>query len=170
MLILKFNLTVLSFFLITGCSNGQEDSMLYLNDAWTKLKVQLHRRNDIAANLISGISKAGFGDSLAIKEVRTELENFTRFCENDRALDSTIVQLTKQKADKSRQLVLKAWKLLPIDDPLNQESFRNLQMQLESAENRIRVAKKDFNDLCSKYNRKDLLFDPKPKPSSAIQQ
>jgi hypothetical protein len=44
--------------------------------------------------------------------------------------------------------------------------FENLMIHLQGAENRFNVARHDYNELCSKYDRADLIFTlkvPAPK-------
>ena len=158
MIIQKFSLTVFIFFLITGCSNGQ-DSLTVLNDSWIKLKTQLQLRNDIALSLIAEINKSDSADQNSIEKIRAGVADFKRFIDSTTNLDSLTVQLTKQKARESISLLSKALNLRMNHSELNEREFRDLQSQLEVAENRIQAAKTNFNKLCNQYKRVDLLFD-----------
>ena len=154
----KLNLSVFIFLLIAGCSNGQ-DALSVLNDSWIKLKTQLQRRNDIALSLIVEINKSDSADKISLEQIRSGVSEFNHFIDYTRNLDSLTVRLTKQKADESRGLISKALNLRMNHSELNEKEFRDLQSQLEEAENRIHAAKTNFNKLCIQYKRMDLLFD-----------
>ena len=154
----KLNLTVFIFFLIAGCSNGQ-DSLTLLKDSWIKLKTQLQRRNDIALSLIVENNKLDSADKISVERVISGVSEFNRFIDSTSNLDSLTVRLTKQKADESRGFISKALNLRMKHSEINEKEFRDLQSKLEEAESRIHAAKTDFNKLCNQYKRMDLLFD-----------
>ena len=153
----KHNLTLFILFLIIGCTNGQ-DSLTVLNDSWVNLRTQLQRRNDIALGLISGLSNLDSLDKASVEKIRSDVSAINRFIGTTKVLDSFTVQLVKQKAQESMQIISKAMNLRMADSSFSTNDFRNLQTEMEAAENRIHLAKTNFNKLCNQYKRMDLLF------------
>lgn len=158
MTIRTYNLILVILFLIIGCSNDQE-SLSDLNESWVELKAQLQRRNELGPNLIADITKPDSVAQNSIETIRAGVADFKRFIDSTTNLDSLTVQLTKQKARESISLISKALNLRLNDSNFKKDDFRDLQSELEAAENRIHSAKTNFNNLCVRYKRMDLLFD-----------
>lgn len=158
MTIRTYNLILVILFLIIGCSNDQE-SLSDLNESWVELKAQLQRRNELGLTLIADITKPDSVAQNSIETIRAGVADFKRFIDSTTNLDSLTVQLTKQKALESVRVISVAMSLRMNDPDFKKEGFRDLQSELEGAENRINVAKKNFNNLCAQYKRMDLLYD-----------
>lgn len=158
MTIHKFNLAVFIFFMVTGCTTGQ-NSLTDLNDAWIELKKQLQRRSNIALDLILDTSKLDDSDKASADRIRKGVADFNRFIDSTKSLDSITVQLVKRKALESTRFIFDAFSLRIDSSRKDTNEFRELQTELLATENRINVAKTNFNNLCNKYDRMDLLYD-----------
>jgi hypothetical protein len=147
------------FFTIIHHSIGQ-DSLEVLMNSWLKLKTQLQRRTDITINLASVISKSGNADKDLIEMIKSTARDLSLFIDSTKNLDSVTVQETYQKNNSLTQALSKALVVLMDDTKLkSQEELRNLQMQIEMAENRVVVAKRNYNDICVERKRPDLIFE-----------
>ena len=142
--------------LIAINSSGQDSSLMI---AWNKLGNQFLYRVQVLENFVSNIAKTrsiktvqldslkklklilreklnqkGPFDSLYIKEIKVlnkKIIGFSPFLLNSIKNDSSFISI---------------------------KEFQDLQASLEGAENRIFVAQKQYNEICSKMNRTDLLY------------
>ncbi len=168
------------FFLLNACktSNQKPDSIIDsqilekdtssadLDHSWTKLKGEFQRRSDIIMNLLSVVNKSKEIDKDLIEEVKFAATDLSLFIDSSKVLDSLAVQTIYQKNNSLMQalgkILSKTLIMLENNPKLkSRDEYINLQMQLEGTENRIGVAKRDYNDICMKYNRLDLIFGNK---------
>jgi LemA protein len=118
-----------------------------VNAAEAQIKVQLQRRFDLIPNLVEVVK--GFA--------RQELTIFTEVA-NARARLGTAVQAGSpaEMAAANQALSGSLSRLLAIAENYPQlksnENFRTLQDQLEGTENRIAVARQDYNEAVNRYN------------------
>jgi LemA protein len=118
-----------------------------VNAAESQIKVQLQRRADLIPNLVETVK--GFA--------KQEQTIFTEVAEA-RAKLSGAVQGgdLQQMAEANAALTAPLGRLLAIAEAYPQlksnENFRALQDQLEGTENRIGVARTDYNDAVNRYN------------------
>src|SRR5881397_3657159 len=122
---------VLALALLAGC--GYNTIQTYdeqVNAAASQIKVQLQRRADLIPNLVEtvkGYAKQEQTVFTEVAEARAELAG---------AVQGGDLQ---QMAEANRQLK-------------SNENFRALQDQLEGTENRIAVARQDYNESVNRYN------------------
>jgi LemA protein len=118
-----------------------------VNAAEAQIKVQLQRRADLIPNLVETVK--GYA--------KQELTIFTEVAEA-RAKLAGAVQAgdLQQMAQANAALTAPLGRLLAIAENYPQlksnENFRALQDQLEGTENRIAVARQDYNEAVSRYN------------------
>jgi LemA protein len=118
-----------------------------VNAAGSQIKVQLQRRADLIPNLVETVK--GYA--------RQEVTIFTEVA-NARARLAGAVQSgdLRQMADANTALTAPLGRLLAIAENYPQlksnENFRALQDQLEGTENRIAVARQDYNEAVNRYN------------------
>jgi len=118
-----------------------------VNAAGSQIKVQLQRRADLIPNLVETVK--GYA--------RHEETIFTDVA-NARARLAGAVQGgdLRQMADANAALTAPLGRLLAIAENYPQlkanENFRALQDQLEGTENRIAVARQDYNEAVNRYN------------------
>ena len=145
------------FLLMGGCStyNGLVDKEETVSNAWSQVESQYQRRADLIPNLVNTVKgAAGFEKSTleAVVKARAEAtrpeinlsaeqltpENIQRFQQVQDRLSSSLGRLLA---------VAEAYPTLRAT-----ESFRDLQVQLEGTENRITVARNNFNNAVNAYN------------------
>jgi len=118
-----------------------------VNAAGSQIKVQLQRRADLIPNLVETVK--GYA--------RHEESIFTEVA-NARARLAGAVQggTLREMADANAALTAPLGRLLAIAEAYPQlkanENFRALQDQLEGTENRIAVARQDYNEAVNRYN------------------
>jgi LemA protein len=118
-----------------------------VNAAEAQIKVQLQRRADLIPNLVETVKgyakqeQTVFGE---VAEARAKLAG---------AVQSGDLQ---QMANANAGLTAPLGRLLALAEAYPQlksnENFRALQDQLEGTENRIAVARQDYNDAVNAYN------------------
>jgi len=118
-----------------------------VNAAASQITVQLQRRADLVPNLVATVKGVA----------RQELAVFTEIAEARARLAGAVQggNLTDM-AEANAALTAPLGRLLAIVENYPQlesdESFRALQDQLEGTENRIAVARQDYNDAVNRYN------------------
>jgi LemA protein len=131
-----------------GCGYNQIQSMdERVNQAKGQIETQLQRRADLVPNLVEtvkGVAKQESTIFTSIAESRAKLSG---------AVQSGDVG---QMAAANRELSQGLGRLLAIVENYpelrSSESFRALQDQLEGTENRISVARQDYNTAVGEYN------------------
>jgi len=118
-----------------------------VNAAGSQIKVQLQRRADLIPNLVEtvkGYARHEEGIFVAVANARARLAG---------AVQSGDL---RQMADANAALTAPLGRLLAIAENYPQlkanENFRALQDQLEGTENRIAVARQDYNEAVNRYN------------------
>ena len=132
------------------CGCGYNTIQTYdeqVNAAESQIKVQLQRRADLIPNLVEtvkGYAKQEQTIFINVAEARAKLAG---------AVQSGDLQ---QMAAANQALNAPLGRLLAIAENYPQlksnENFRALQDQLEGTENRISVARQDYNDTVNRYN------------------
>ena len=118
-----------------------------VNAAQSQIKVQLQRRADLIPNLVEVVKGYAKQEQTIFIEVA-----------NARARLAGAVQSgdLAQMASANAALTAPLGRLLAIAENYPQlksnENFRALQDQLEGTENRIAVARQDYNDTVNRYN------------------
>ena len=156
----KLSILIFSIFFVTTNKTLGQDSLAVLTDSWLNLKTQLQRKADIVINLTSIISKSEKADKALIEKIRSTAKDLRQFIDSSKTLDSLTVRLTYEKDNNLRQAVSKTLAAL-IDDAKfkSQEESKNLQIQLMGVENRMASAKSNYNSICIKYKRTDLIYE-----------
>lgn len=118
-----------------------------VNTSWNQVETQYQRRFDLIPNLVSTVrGAANFEqDTLtAVTEARTQWLNANE--NNDRAGQVAAAQQTESAL--ARLLVsVESYPQLQAT-----QAFENLMVQLEGTENRISVARMDYNNTVRDYN------------------
>lgn len=140
---------------VVGVYNSLITMRTGIDNTWAQVEVQYQRRADLIPQLVSTVQGAAdFEKSTltAVTEARTQWLN----AKND---PNATVNTQMQAANNfdsalSRLLVsVEAYPQLTATD-----TFKTLQDQLEGTENRIAVARKDFNDSVTPFNVKIQKF------------
>jgi len=138
-----------------GCStyNGLVGKDVTVQDAWAKVQTQYQRRSDLIPNLVNTVQGAANfekGTLTAVIEARAKATS----------VNLTADQLTPENMQKFQaaqdQLSGSLSRLLVSVEQYPQlkanQNFLELQAQLEGTENRITVARNDFNTTVKDYN------------------
>lgn len=149
-------LVLLGILCIQGCSkyNSFVDYDENVEKAWSDVETQYQRRSDLIPNLVNtvkGYAEFEKGTFVEVTEARAKAgsinldiddltpENMKRFQDAQSQLSGSLSRLL---ATFERYPELKA-----------NQGFLDLQKQLEGTENRIAVARRDFNGVVTSYNK-----------------
>lgn len=133
---------------------GTYNKLIQLNESvdaqWAQMENQLKRRADLIPNLVNTVK--GFAEQekdvlLGVTEARAGIANANtpgEYAEADAQLTAALKQLN---------VVVESYPELKSN-----ENFLSLQTQLEGTENRIAVARRDYNESVKSYNSKAKTF------------
>ena len=142
---------------------GSYNSLVGLREA-TETKLanidsQYQRRADLVPNLVSTVKGAANFEQDTLTQVTEARADATRI--NIDPSNATPEQL-QQYEDAQGELSQALGRLLAVSENYPQlratEAFRDLQSQLEGTENRINVARDDYNEVARAYNTKRQRF------------
>ncbi len=143
----------------SGCGyNTMQSKQQTVRSKWSDIETQLQRRGDLIQNLVSAAQSAGVQEQEVfgqIADARARLAGATSQQPQGEGGDRTPEQ---------RQSIIEASggynsalsRLLVLQESYPQlrssENFLNLQSQIEGTENRIAVARRDYNEAARDYN------------------
>ena len=124
-----------------------------LKSAWSNVETQYQRRADLIPNLVNTVKGYAAHETQTLNEVTEARARATSI--NLSADDLTPERLAQfQRAQAEVRSAL--GRLIAVSesypDLKANQNFLELQAQLEGTENRIAVARKDFNDMARVYN------------------
>ena len=124
-----------------------------VNGRWANVETQYQRRSDLLPNLVSTVKGYAAHEKSTLEAVMAARSQATQV-KIDPSNCTPQQRAAYQKAQGDVTTAL--GKLLAISENYPQlkanENFLELQSQLEGTENRINVARKDFNDAAKKFN------------------
>ncbi|CCH03062.1 LemA family protein [Fibrella aestuarina BUZ 2] len=139
-----------------GCSsyNGLVDKDTQVDKSWANVQTQYQRRADLIPNLVKTVQGAANFEKSTLQSVIQARANAT-------GINLSADQLTPENIQKFQaaqdQLSGSLSRLLAVAESYPQlkatQNFSELQAQLEGTENRISVARNDFNGVATEYNR-----------------
>jgi LemA protein len=163
----KSIVTLLVFLLIglivlgTGCSkyNGFVSMDEQVAKSWANVQTQYQRRTDLIGNLVQTVQGAADFEKSVLTDVTEARAKAT-------SINLTADDLTPEKMAQFQQaqsqLNSSLSKLLLVAENYPQlkatDAFRDLQAQLEGTENRVAVARQDFNEVVTRYNTEVRTF------------
>ena len=145
--------------LLSSCSyNSMVEADENINAQWAKVENQYQRRADLVPNLVNTVKGYASHEKETLEGVVEARSKATQIKVD--ANDLTPEKLAEyQKAQGAVTSAL--GKLLAITenypDLKANQNFLELQAQLEGTENRINVARKNFNDAAQAYNTLSLI-------------
>ena len=129
---------------------GKEEGV---NAAWSNVETQYQRRSDLIPNLVNTVKGYAAHESQTLASVTEARAKATSI--NLSAGELTperLAQFQQAQADVRTALGRLIAVAESYPDLKANQNFIELQSQLEGTENRIAVARKDFNDAARKYN------------------
>lgn len=140
-----------------GCGVSKYNKIVNLDEAvktsWGTVQSQYQRRTDLIPNLVATVKGAANFEKETLTQVIEARAKATSI--QVRAEDLTPEKVQQFQAAQG-QLSAALGRLLAVSEsyPTLQanQNFKDLQAQIEGTENRIAVARKDFNDQARVYN------------------
>lgn len=138
-------------FLVTGSYNGIVSKDEKVETAWSNVESQYQRRADLVPNLVEAVKGVSNFEQETLNQVVE-----ARAAAIQPVVDINNVDEIADFAERQEGLSSALSRLLMISENYPElratESFRDLQVQLEGTENRITVARMDYNEAVQEYN------------------
>ncbi|UPK71037.1 LemA family protein [Chitinophaga filiformis] len=143
--------------ILGGCGVSKYNSIVGLDEAvktsWGTVQSQYQRRSDLIPNLVATVKGAANFEQETLTKVVEARAKATSINVNP---DDLTPEKMQQFQQAQGQLSTALGRLLMVTEnyPTLQanQNFRDLQAQIEGTENRIAVARKDFNETARVYN------------------
>ena len=154
-------LVVVAFLGFSGCNgyNGLVKQDESVSNAWNKVQSDYQRRADLIPNLVNTVKGEANFEQTTLQNVIAARASATQMKVD--AKDLTPEKLQQFQATQG-QLSQALGRLMVVSEQYPNlranDAFRGLQAQLEGTENRIKVARNDFNDAIQAYNVKVRSF------------
>lgn len=133
--------------------NGLVEKDEKVSNQWANVETQYQRRSDLIPNLVNTVKGYAKHESQTLEAVMAARSQATQVkIDPSNCTPQQLAAYQKAQGDVTTAL----GKLLAITenypDLKANQNFLELQSQLEGTENRINVARKDFNDSAKEYN------------------
>ena len=133
--------------------NGLVEMDAQVSNQWANVETQYQRRSDLIPNLVHTVKGYAKHESQTLEAVMAARSQATQVkIDPSNCTPQQLAAYQKAQGDVTTAL----GKLLAITenypDLKANQNFLELQSQLEGTENRINVARKDFNDSAKEYN------------------
>lgn len=143
-----------------GSYNSLVDLDEQVNQAWANVESQYQRRADLIPNLVNTVKGAANFEQETLEAVVNARARATSL--NLSADDLNDPDKMAQFMAAQQQLGGALGRLLVVAENYPElratEAFRDLQAQLEGTENRINVARRDYNEVVRTYNARVRRF------------
>jgi LemA protein len=139
--------------LVVGGYNGLVGQRESVNKTFGNLQSQYQRRADLVPNLVSTVKGASNFEQETLTQVTEARAKATSISiDPSKATPEQLAQYQQSQGELSQAL----GRLLAVTENYPElkavAAFQDLQVQLEGTENRIAVARKDYNDISATYN------------------
>ena len=150
--------------LLVGCGGcNTYNSLISLDEnvknKWAAVQSQYQRRADLIPNLVNTVKGEANFERGTLNDVISARARATQLTVNPDDLTPEKIQQFQQAQGQLSQAL---GRLLMVTENYPNlranEGFRNLQVQLEGTENRITVARNDFNNSVQEYNTRVRRF------------
>ena len=149
--------------LLGGCGCNGYNGLVKLDETvknkWANVESDYQRRSDLIPNLVNTVKGEANFEQTTLQNVISARASATQLKLDANDLSPEKIQ---QYQAAQGQLSQALGKLLMVTENYPNlranDAFRGLQTQLEGTENRIKVARNDFNDAVAAYNVKARTF------------
>lgn len=149
--------------LLGGCGCNGYNGLVKLDEDvkkyWANVESDYQRRSDLIPNLVNTVKGEANFEQTTLQNVISARASATQVKLDANDLSPEKIQ---QYQAAQGQLTQALGKLLMVTENYPNlranDAFRGLQTQLEGTENRIKVARNDFNDAVAAYNVKARTF------------
>lgn len=152
-------IVVILIFMGCGSYNSLVSQDETVKNAWNKVQSDYQRRADLIPNLVNTVKgEANFERGTLTDVINARARATQMQISPDNLTPENIEKFQQAQAQLSGSL---SRLLVTVEQYPNlraNDAFRNLQAQLEGTENRIKVARNDFNDAVQVYNTKVRRF------------
>lgn len=152
--LIKWVLPLFAAVSLSSCGyNTMVEERESVDAAWSQVETQYQRRNDLIPNLVNTVKGAADFEKSTLTSVMEARAKATQVTINPGDLNEANLQAF-QKAQSGVSSALSRL-LVTVErypDLKANQNFRDLQAQLEGTENRIAVARKNYNETVREYN------------------
>ena len=151
-------IVVVVLILLGGCSAGQAYNKMVtmeegINKSWANVETQYQRRADLIPNLVNTVKGYATHEQETLDQVIEARSRATQVTLNAEDITPDRLQQYQQAQGEVSQALGRLMMIAEnYPDLKANQNFMELQAQLEGTENRISVARKDFNDASMAYN------------------
>jgi LemA protein len=135
--------------------NSLVQSSTTVDGSWAQVQTQYQRRGDLIPNLVRTVEGAANFEKSTLTDVVNARANATKVTIDPSKAPTDPEQL-RQYEQAQNALTGSLGRLLAVSENYPQlkanNNFRDLQAQIEGTENRIAVARRDFNTAVQRYN------------------
>ena len=148
-------MAIVAIFTMTSCStyNNMVTKEEAVKTAWSNVETQYQRRADLIPNLVSTVKGYAAHEQStlqAVVDARAKATSITLSPENLSSEKIAEYQKAQSAVTSALGRLIAVSENYP--DLKANQNFLELQAQLEGTENRITVARKEFNDATQSYN------------------
>ncbi len=152
-LLVVVGIIVILFFWIKGTYNSLVITQTTAETAWSNVETQYQRRTDLIPNFVNTVKGYATHEKETLTQITEQRANATRpqinFEDlNEKTLEQYQAEQTKVATSLSRLMMISE----NYPDLKANQNFAALQDELSGTENRIAVARKDFNQAVNNYN------------------
>ena len=150
----KWVLPVIAAFSLSSCGyNTMVEQRETVHEKWSQVETQYQRRSDLIPNLVNTVKGAADFEKEALTGVIEARSKATQITINpDQLTAENLQNFQKAQGQVSSALSRLLVTVERYPDLKANQNFRDLQAQLEGTENRIAVARKNYNESVRSYN------------------
>ena len=151
-------IVIVVLILLGGCSAGRAYNKMVtmeegINKSWANVETQYQRRADLIPNLVNTVKGYATHEQETLDQVIEARSHATQVTLNAEDITPDRLQQYQQAQGEVSQALGRLMMIAEnYPDLKANQNFMELQAQLEGTENRISVARKDFNDASMAYN------------------
>jgi hypothetical protein len=157
---LKFLLPFSVATIILSHTCTAQDSSYQINSNWTAVKIELKRRCELVTNLGAVLLKSSKMDKELLNRARDEARDLFQYEDTISSLQHESISICGEKNSRLTSSISNT--LTSLDQEKRSKKkpeVSALIAQLESCESRLKKTIRQYNEVCVRYNRKDILLE-----------